>query len=380
MCRKGRLVAVAVAVLAGLTITVAPADADAPTCHKTIVKQLFRFEKVHLRRHSRCLLKDNKNRSDVGLTDQCPDLTTQIKIQDINAKVVEKIADKCTMADIVALGFRADCAYGPSTPGVEGDCAALPVTTPAEFAECLKCWKSADLARAIAILYASHAVEFCGGSVDDTSPVCSALACAAPLPEQRDLGDTGENDCQQGIAKSGIRYLVNRQRLIERCLLKGGTKESCLGDLDLQLKLAKQEERKDTGIKRKCGNRVPSATSNFCCRCGPKGGTCTQVPLTREECLAIDPSCKIQEGKLCSVEGGSCDNAPKEITWWEFCPTDSCTPGTPLADLDDLIACVDAGSEAIVGELLCLQFPDSYPCGTTTPTPTPELPTPTPTP
>ena len=54
--------------------------------------------------------------------------------------------------------------------GKEGACAALPVTTPAEFAECLVCWKGAESAEYIAILYASHALEVCGRDLAETSP------------------------------------------------------------------------------------------------------------------------------------------------------------------------------------------------------------------
>jgi hypothetical protein len=376
MCPTKWLAAAVLIVIVGLATPTVPVLADTATCKKAIVKQLFRYERVYLRRHARCLDRDNKG--DIGGTDQCPDLTTQTRIQDTNTAVTENIADKCTISDIAALGYRADCVYGPETTGIEADCAALPVTTPTEFAECMKCWKSAELAEYLGLLYASQSVGFCGGSLDATSPVCSELGCTVPLPEQRDLGDTGENDCQIGIGRSGARYLVNRMRILERCLLEGGNQASCLADPDLQTKLATQEARKETSIKRKCGNRTPSVTSNFCCRCGPMGGTCTQVPTTREDCLAIDPSCKIQEGKLCNLEGDPCANAPKEITWWVSCPKDGCSPATPLASIDDVIACVDASADVIADELLCLQFPTSYPCATATPAPT-TTPTPTPT-
>jgi hypothetical protein len=384
--RKGLLVA-AVAMAVGLATAPAPARADLAICQKTVVKQLLKFSKIYLRKNVNCLNKDNKG--DIGGADQCPDPVTALKIQDANSKVTAKIAEKCTFAELTTaspagLGYRTDCMYGPATSGIEGDCASMPVSTQAEFSECMKCWKGADLAHFTALLYASHAVEFCGGSLDSSSPVCSQLECTAPLPEQRDLGDTGENDCQFRIAKAGTKYLLKRQSLLEKCLLKGCDRATCLAgtcvaDPDVPLKLAQAETRKQDSIKDKCGNRTPSITSTFCCRCGPMGGTCTQVPMTREDCLAIDPTCKVQEGKLCNLEGGACEVAPKTITWWEFCPEDACSPGTPLADIDDLTACVDASADKKSDEMLCLQFPNSYPCATATPATTP-TPTPSPTP
>jgi hypothetical protein len=377
MCRSARLATVA-AVACFALAAVVPAHADPPVCLKRVVKQLLNFQRVVLKNHEKCLSKENKG----GIPGPCPDNFADWNISMARFKVVEKIADKCTMDDLAALGYRTDCAYEPATTGIEGQCAALPVTTPAEFAECLRCWKGAEMAEYVALLYASHANEVCGGSLDETSPVCSDLDCTIPLPEQRDLGDNAENDCQRRIGQAGIKYLLKRAKILEKCLLDGGTRESCLGDPFVQLDLAKAETSKQTKITDKCGNRNPSPTSSFCCRCGPMGGVCTTVPQTREECLA-DPSCDVQEGKTCNTGDGRCDPAPKQITWWAFCPESDTCPGTALTTLDDLIACVDSSADTIVDEVLCLQFPQSYPCASASPdptstvTPTPEV-TPTP--
>ena len=80
--------------------------------------------------------------------------------------------------------------------------------------------------------------------------------------------------------------------------------------------------------------------------------------------------------------GLTCENPPgnaRHITWWGFCPESETCPGTALTTLDDLIACVDTSADAILDEVLCLQFPSSYPCASPSPdaTPTPEI-TPTP--
>jgi len=373
MCRFARFAAVA-AVLSVAFVAAAPAHADPALCQKTVVKQLLSFQNAVLKNHEKCLNKENKG----DIPGPCPDVVASAKIAIANSKVKARIATKCLMSEITGLGYRSDCAYEAATTGVEGQCAALPVTTPAEFAECLKCWKGAEMAEYVALLYASHANEVCGGSLDETSPACSDLDCTTPLPEQRNLGDNSENDCQRRIGHAGIKYLLDRAKTVEKCLLAGGTRTSCLADPVVQLALDKAESRKQVKIKDECGNRDPSPTSNFCCRTG-QANACT-VAANREDCLAI-PGASIQEDKVCGA-GLTCENPPgnvKHITWWGFCPESETCPGTALTTLDDLIACVDSSADAIVDEVLCLQFPNSYPCASPSPdaTPTPEI-TPTP--
>ncbi|MEO6028734.1 MAG: hypothetical protein ABIR79_17865, partial [Candidatus Binatia bacterium] len=85
----------------------------------------------------------------------------------------------------------------------------------------------------------------------------------------------------------------------------------------------------------------------------------------------------VQEGKTCDV--GSCANIPgpgKALTWWENCPTDaSCA--TDVSDIHDVIECVGDVADGLVGNVLCLQFPNAGACATPAPTPTPSV-TPTP--
>jgi hypothetical protein len=88
---------------------------------------------------------------------------------------------------------------------------------------------------------------------------------------------------------------------------------------------------------------------------------CTTAPADRAACLAIDPSCSVQEGRACNMGTGNCDPGPKEITWWEHCPESNTCPGPTLGTIGDLIDCVMASADTIVDELLCLQFP-GYPC------------------
>ena len=87
----------------------------------------------------------------------------------------------------------------------------------------MMCWKGAEFARLEGTLYASHAQEVCGTALDDTSTTCSAVGCTTPLPDQHALGSTGENDCQRMLSKATMNYLLKREHILEKCLLKLGT-------------------------------------------------------------------------------------------------------------------------------------------------------------
>ncbi len=136
----------------------------------------------------------------------------------------------------------------------------------------------------------------------------------------------------------------------------------------MPLKLAKAETQKQALIQNKCGgNRVPSLGSSFCCRFG-MGNSCIAA-ADRADCENM--SGDVQEGKLCDVDL-KCAPAPKTVTWWGSCPSDSgpC-PGPTLATMDDVVDCLDSTADQIVDELLCMQFPNGNACPTPNPTPTP---------
>jgi len=346
--------------VAGIAMPAAAAD----PCQSAIVKSLASYKKAVLKAHSKCLDKENKLLVPAG---SCPDAIADLAVSKANLKVKAKIASQCaSVAQITGLGYPADCVYETGTQGAEAQCAALPVTSTDEFAECMKCWKGAQLKEFLAILYASNSVQECGGDLTDTSAECSGLDCTTPLPTQFELGDNAEGDCQRGIAKAGIKYFLKREKLIEKCLLKGCTAAQCLGGtcsfaLTLPVQLQAAEASKINLIKNKCGNRDPVAVApdNFCCKCG--GNNCMNIP-DRPTCEAT-VGCQVQEGKFCDVDL-TCAPGPKTITWWETCPdTDSgtCAGGDPVTTLDELISCVDATADEITDDLLCKQFP-GYPC------------------
>ena len=343
---------------------VTAAHADPANCQKQIVKNLLKFKKTYLKQVAKCVDKEN-----IGtLAGPCPDSATQLKIDAVEAKVRAKIELSCTMADLATLGFPSDCQFENTGTGIESTCKALPVTTSGEFADCLICWKGAELASFLAVLYASHANEICGGALNETSAVCSELDCASPLPVQHDLGDTGENDCQKAIGKAGIKHLVSIEKVYEKCGLAGHSRATCVADPLVQAGLDKSAFKLDAVIRGKCSsNRNPIPDPPYCCR--TTGNSCV-VSASRDDC-EMNLSGTAQEGKVCNA--GTCDpvgGGMQKITWWSTCPRNDTCDGT-LDTRAELITCVDDTAEEIAAELLCIQFgtgwgpcpPDASPSG-----------------
>ena len=333
------------------------AAAEPMKCQKGIIRGMLKLKKTYLKKTAKCV--DNQN---VGkIAGPCPDAATALKIQQARDKVIAKIATSCPDPDLATLGFPGTCAFEATATGIEAQCAALPVTTPTEFATCLACWKEAELAELVATLYASHAVEVCGGSLDETSPACSELDCATPLPDQRDLGDTAENDCQKAIGKAGVKHLLQVEKVLEKCGLASRTRVDCLSDLAVQASIDKSELKLETLVKNKCGNRAPAPSTPFCCKTGGPGNACTAA-ATRDDCTAGGGT--VQENKVCGMDN-TCDPVPggQKLAWWSTCPISDTCPGTALTTLDDLIDCVDATVDEITDELLCIQFATGWgPC------------------
>jgi hypothetical protein len=345
------------AVVLAVASLVGTATADPVLCQKTIAKQYTVLKKKTLKGIGKCLDKENKG----DLPGPCPDMITADKLAVVRQKVEAKVALNCSMADATALGFSG-CGYGQfdEDSAVEASCRALPVTTPAELASCITCWKEADFYEFLSVLYASHALELCGGALGMSSTVCSEGGCAGPsgaTPDQRDLGDTGENDCQKAIGKAGIKYLLSREKLFEKCALAGGTSSSCHGDAELQLKITTAQTKASTIIHDKCGNRDPLPNVPFCCK--TTGNSCVAA-ADRETCETGGG--QVQEGKVC---GGSntCDpvgGGNQKITWWDVCTSKWCSnAGGAVTTLDELIDCVGVRADEIVDSMLCYQFPDA---------------------
>jgi hypothetical protein len=348
----GALVAIALA---------APAQADPAKCQKKLLSGLAKYKKTYLKAFEKCLDGENEGKI-TGTPPVCPDVKAQVKISTAASKINAKVDAACLPGDLTTAGYSGSCALATPETNAETPCAGMPAGTGAEIAACLECWKAAELAEFIAIAYPSHAVEVCG-ALDSTSTVCSELDCATPQPDQRNLGVTGEETCQRAIGKAGIKYLLAREKVLEKCGLTGQNRTECL-DLTMNPKVAlslqKAETKKMTLIKNKCGNnRTPIASPPFCCRVGT-GNSC-MAATTRDDCT-MTLGGTVQEGKTCSA--GSCSpvGGGGSITWWENCPEGTSCPGATVGTMDDLIACLDASADAIVDEMLCLQFPTGWPC------------------
>lgn len=363
-------VVAAVSLTLGSQSALAAADPNV-VCHKTVVKQLEKYKKTHLKLYRNCIDKENKG----DIPGPCLDPVSNAKLGATQTKVAAAIAKKCTPATIAALGYRSDCQYNPATPGIGGSCAALPAGTPTEFAACLQCWKGAEFSRFIGTLYASHAQTTCGAALDDTSATCSAVGCTSPTPEQRDLGDNAENDCQRMLAKASLGYLLKREKALDRCMLTGQSYDTCLNDDKVELLVAKAEVQLETLVQKKCPNYEPVANPPFCCRTGP--GQACMIPVDRDDCV-MNLGGTVQDGKTCDL--GSCTNTPgpaKALTWWEHCPVNASCPGSSLSDIHDVVECVNDIADGLVGNVLCLQFPNGGACPTPAAPPTPTV-TPTP--
>ena len=344
--------------LFAIVLAAAPARAEPVNCQKQIIKNMLKFKKTYLKKIGKCAEKQNLNKLEDD--DPCPDVVTQAKLDATEAKIRLKIEISCPDPDLTTLGFPASCDYETTATGIEGDCAALPVTSPGEFADCLMCWKGAELREFLATLYASQASELCGGAFDETSPACSELDCATPLPVQGDLGDSGENDCQKAIGKAGIKHLVSVEKVLEKCGLLGNDRATCLGDPLVQEGLDKSELKLETQIKNKCGNRDPIPDPPFCCRTG-MANAC-MLAADRNDC-EVNLGGEVRNGQIC--DAGNCDpvgGGNQKITWWSTCPRNDVCDGT-LDTLDELITCVDETADEIAHELLCIQFPTGWgPC------------------
>lgn len=341
-----------------VAVGITPAFADPELCQKQIAKQYSNLKKKTLKGVEKCLDKDNAG----TLPGPCPDATTATKLLIAQQKIEAKVAGSCSMVDATALGFGPTCTLGTASTSAENTCAGLPITSPAELAACISCWKRAELSEFLAVLYASHAQEVCGGTLGSGSTVCSALDCTTPLPTQRDLGSGGEYDCQKAIGKGGVKYLLAREKVLEKCALAGGTQTTCLADGKNQLALSKAEAKKVALITGKCGNRDPEANPPFCCK--TTGNQCVAAG-DRDAC--VTGGGQVQEGKTCGMTN-TCDPSPgnQVITWWNVCPRNNACAGPALASLSDLIGCADDTADEIVSELLCFQFPRNahadWPC------------------
>lgn len=334
--------------------------ADQTSCQKQILKQLLKYEKNVVKVHTSCLHLENLGK----VPGPCPDAVGLTKIADAATSTAATIAGSCTSADLTGLGFSSSCGdYGSGATAAGAACAGLPAGNPGEVAACLQCWKAAELGAYVAALYASHAIEVCG-AVDGTSAECQPLACATPLPDQRNLGESGgDSTCQKGVGTAGFKTMLKRSKVLIKCALAGTTRADCLADPLVQEKLAALETKMATLVQNKCGNRDPEPSPAFCCRTGA-GNECTAAS-TRDDCTLLGFT--IQEDKFCDVDSTCASlGGNKQFTWWATCPDGVACAGPALGTTDDMSGCVDGVADRLVDRLLCLQVPRNggadWPC------------------
>jgi hypothetical protein len=333
------------------------AHADARACQKALAKASTGLTKQTLKRMPKCLNKDNAGK----VPGPCPDPITAAKLAGATAKAEAKIVKACTTDDMAALGFSGSCdLVTDEGSAAEAACRLLPVTTSTELATCMTCWQRADLFEFVSLLFASHAVEVCGGTLGLDSGVCSAGGCASalvPVPDQHDLTG-GDFDCQRGLAKAGIKYLTKRSKWLSKCALDGGTRQACLGDPGIQLRLARIAVKTTSKIAAACRNLRPIPNAPFCCRTG--GNLCVAAG-DRDACVMSGG--QAQEGKACGASN-RCDNVPggKAFPWWGQCPLRGCD-NFSVTDLGDLDACVRGKADETIDATLCYRFPGGgWPC------------------
>lgn len=300
---------------------VSPARAEPVACQKAIAKRFSALSKQTLVGLTKCLDRENAG----TVAGPCPDPATASKLLLERDKAVVAIPGICEVSDVAALGFVDGCNFGDPAEdsAVEAACRTQPVNTPAELAICVACWQLADVYELVALLYASHANALCDGPPDASSTVCSAGGCTgAPpsSPDQRDLGLTGENDCQKAIGKGATKYLVARRKVLEKCALAGGTRQSCLDDPKIGLALGKAKDKQAAYIEKRCGNRTPQPNQPF---------------------------------------------VGQAITWWNTCERRDCQ-GYPVTTIEDLHDCTEDRADETVEAMLCTQFPRNgqldWPC------------------
>jgi hypothetical protein len=316
-----------------------------------VASELRKYMKVYFLTQVECIYEVN----DLHIPGPCPDAHARAIIGKSAARVHAALAATCSAEDLAALGYGSDCRRGADVPtGVQAACAALPLADGADLARCLLCWQDAWLGQYMAFTYASHAVDLCGGVLDDTSPTCMPLPCPAPLPDQRNLSDPPEDDCQRGIGRATTKFIMKRQQVLDACALSGRTRSDCLADPRVRLVLDTKLAQFRRVFARECEEQRPVLSSPFCCRCAV-GGMCIDA-ADRPACEAA--GCDVLEDFSC--EAGACARLPQPVlTWWTHCPEGRVweCPGVPLASLDDMMNCIGSGTVHLVEELLCLRFP-----------------------
>jgi len=290
---RGLAVLGVVACLAGRANAV-PLSKDAAGCQRALARGLARFERAKLKAWSRCL-------DDVLRGNACDAAARDAAIAVAVGKAKRTIATKCTdvllfTTQPAGVGFAQSCQLEPAPlEPAEQSCAALAVTSTDQLADCLVCWKEAELDEWLRVVHPCLSAQV---------PAGSALACGTPPGGCPDPADTATVTCLRTIASAGTRWLGTKQKRLGACLnaVRAGTRTPPCPDPPTAAKLATAAQKAQRAIASKCPSLPP---------------------------------------------------------WWDVCPTDSTAPcDQTIASVADVGTCVVVGAAgAIVDELLCWQYP-----------------------
>jgi hypothetical protein len=289
--------------------TATPVTSGALKCKRAIAKHASKFYAARTKLLQKC--EEKVLKTGVGV---CPDATTVTKIATAAGKLASGIDKACGGADKVCGGDLADeeppagLGWPAACPNFEGNpdpaCSAA-LTDCGDVAACIACVGEAAIDQAIALYY------------DDLFPSSPGSAL---------------HKCQQGIGKAAARFVLAKEKSIQKCWdarLTGKHAGVCPDagapagspPQKAALAIAKAERKQITAICKACGGADK--------RCD-------------------DPVTALH-GSLVPGSGAGDDLTPAAIGFPPVCPLVKVPGGPfcdqPIATLADLVECVDCVSE-----------------------------------
>src|SRR5262245_8736230 len=207
------------------------------------------------------------------------------------------------------VGFTAgSCDLDPTATGTGAEaCRQLGVSSVAEGADCLLCWRNLELDRLLRIAYPCLTGEVPGTSVLSCGPPTS---CAL-------AGD--DVTCSAAIARAAIDYALAREAAIEGCLdavRKGQVAGPC-PDLRTRALLAAAEQRKLAAISR-CRFRPPGwdpCPADASERCNEHTGSLSDVAACVDDGVdALVDRLACRDYPNAAADGTACPNGSPATT------------------------------------------------------------------
>jgi hypothetical protein len=237
--------------LASLAFVAAPALAQpsgrllqgAAACQARVGKAGRKFKKSILKAWEQCL-------DEILLGKDCDFAKVSQSIARAEVNFAPEIVRPCTPQVILSpppdgVGFPANCNFEPGfEPGpfqpAEARCQSLSVFDARSLADCLTCWKEAELNELLKILYPCLVNQL---------PASSDLDCGTPpagcLPDRTAAG------CSAVIAKAGIVFFLAEDKALEACLdeVRNGKITGPCPDATARARITAAEQRKQARIQ-----------------------------------------------------------------------------------------------------------------------------------